>query len=101
MSRSFTVAESEIGVSGGRYKSETPGAAAVKAARMLFKELSGRSGKKPTAIHFVLRESTRGSNHEQYAYIGIKEKLENTLVIKRGDKEIKIEHVYHAKSCEA
>lgn len=60
--RSFTVSESSIGFSGGRYISKTPEAAAKKAGRQLFrkKEAAGllKRSKAPK-ITFVVSETTR------------------------------------------
>ena len=92
MSRKFTVDKSSIGESGGRYNSETPSAAARKAASRLFAK---KSDLKP--IKFTLREKTRGSSKTLYEYTASKEKLKNpsTRTIKdKNGNEKKIENNY-------
>lgn len=95
-SRSFTVEASEIGVTGGRYVSAGPYAAASKAARAMFKDK--KVGKK-TAVRFTLRETTRDGEGGLFTYIGLKEKLDAPKVVERGDTKIVIEHLYKVKSC--
>lgn len=95
MDRSFTIETSEIGVTGGRYMAKSPYNAAAKAARMLFREQTG----KKTKIRFTLRETTRGEGGKVWEYIGIKNALAKPKVIVRGDSEITITHSYSVKSC--
>lgn len=95
MDRFFTVETSEINVTGGRYKAKSPYNAAVKAARMLFKEQTG----KKTKIRFVLRETTREGQGKTFEYIGIKQALAQPKVVVRGDSQITITHSYSVKSC--
>jgi hypothetical protein len=58
--RSFTVSESSIGFSGGRYISKTPEAAAKKAGRQLFRKKGAASLRaKAPKITFVITETTR------------------------------------------
>lgn len=95
MDRSFTVESSEIGVSGGRYMAKSPYNAAVKAARMLFREQTG----KKTKIRFKLKETTRDSVGKTFEYIGVKSTLAEPKVVVRGNSEITITHSYSVKSC--
>lgn len=95
MTRKFTVEKSSIGESGGRYISETPSAAAKKAASRLFAK---KTDLKP--IKFTLRETTRGSSKPVYEYTASKEKLKNpsTRIIKdKNGNEKKIENKYIIK----
>lgn len=93
--RFFTVESSETHKTGGRYSGSTPSSAAVKAARVLFREHGG----KKKEIRFTIRETTQGSEGKSFTYIGEKTKLRKPRVIIRGDTEIKIKHVYSVKSC--
>lgn len=90
--RSFTVEKSDAGATGGRYISSSPYGAASKAARIILRE------KKASKVKLTLRETTRGGKGKEYDYICTKEKLSKPKVIKRGDTEIKITHVYKVKS---
>lgn len=70
--RSFTIQSSEIGFSGGEYKSDIPSKAAKKAAKRIFKLIATEDGYKQYAsretIKFLLREKTRGSEKKSYYY---------------------------------
>lgn len=98
MERSFTVKTSDVGVTGGRYVGKAPYNAAAKVARALFK--SSKKGGKST-IRFTITETTRGSVGKEFTYIGMKQTLDEPLIVKRGDSEIKITHKYHVRSCKA
>lgn len=95
MDRSFTVESSDVGITGGRYMAKSPYNAAAKAARILFREQTGKKNK----IRFHLRETTRESAGKTFEYIGVKSTLPNPKVIVRGDAEITIKHSYSVKSC--
>lgn len=95
-SRSFTVEASEIGVTGGRYLSASPYAAATKVARAIFKD---KKAAKKSAVRLTLRETTRGGEGGLFTYIAIKEKLDEPKVVQRGDAKLVIEHLYKVKSC--
>lgn len=95
MDRFFTVDASEVGVTGGRYKAKSPYNAAVKAARILFREQKGSK----TKIRFTLRETTREGSGKSFEYIGIKAALSEPKVVVRGDSQITIKHSYSVKSC--
>lgn len=70
--RSFTIQSSEIGFSGGEYKSDIPSKAAKKAAKRIFKLIATEDDYKQYAsretIKFLLREKTRGSEKKSYYY---------------------------------
>lgn len=91
--RFFTIEKSEAGVKGGRFKADTPAAAAKKAARKLLK-----NRKCKRVMKFVLRETTRGSDGALYEYKGKKQKLDKPVVIKRGDLEITYEYTYSVEA---
>lgn len=97
MDRFFTVEKSDVDVVGGRYKAKSPYNAAVKAARMLFREQKGNK----TMVRFTIRETTRDSNGKTFEYIGNKSALSEPKIVVRGDSEIKITHSYSVKSCKA
>jgi secreted Zn-dependent insulinase-like peptidase len=98
MERTFTIESSEVDVTGGRFTGKAPYNVAAKVARSLFKDLKGKN-KKKTEIRFAIRETTRGSDNKTFHYIGTKKTLPEPKVVVRGDVELKIEHVYHIKSC--
>lgn len=77
--RSFKIAESSIGATGGRYlvkPGKVPYVAAKKAATRLFKKAEdGGKGKRakraPKSITFKLQESTRGSSKTVHCYVAV------------------------------
>ena len=80
MGRTFTVEESCINVSGGRYVSETPSGAAKKAATKLFqKAKNSKKYKSLRKITFTVRETTSGSNKTEYNYSAVREKLKEPV----------------------
>jgi hypothetical protein len=70
--RSFTIQSSEIGFTGGNYKSDAPGKAAKKAAKRIFKLIETVPEYKKFAsnesIKFFLREKTQDSEKKVYVY---------------------------------
>jgi hypothetical protein len=103
--RSFKIVDSEIGFSGGKYhtdKSGSPQSAARRAASVLFRMARNdkqepkwkkfESSKNP--IKFTIRESTRGSDKNEWQYEAKIRTLHGSdiKIIKKGDVEIKIEH---------
>lgn len=70
--RSFTIQSSEIGFSGGEYKSDIPSKAAKKAAKRIFTLIANDEKYSKFASHdtikFLLREKTRGSEKKIYYY---------------------------------
>ena len=93
--RSFTVMSNDHKVKpGGTYLSTAPMNAAKKAARQLFAKSSSRSKK----IHFVVRETTRGSAKKTYKYVATKTKLSKPVEVKRGSVTIVLKHTYEVKA---
>lgn len=95
--RTFTVSKADHGIApGGKYVSPMPLAAAKKAASKLFAKAPASTRK----ITFTLRETTRGSGKKETTYAANKVKLDKPRVIKRGDVEIKLHHIYQVRSLE-
>lgn len=94
--RTFTVQGSEIGVNGGTYRSSSPSSAAKKASRILFRK--AKQGAK--SIKFILRETTRGSEHKAYFYEGFIHYLDTPKVINRNGTEIQITKEVKIKTCQ-
>lgn len=103
--RTFKITDSEIGYSGGTYKtnkSGTPLSAAQRAASVLFRlarnEKQNPKHKKyefsKDVIKFTIRETTRGSDKGEYQYEAKIHKLRGDEVktIKRGKAEYKVEY---------
>jgi hypothetical protein len=88
--RSFTVVAANHGKNGGRYMSATPMAAAKKAGRQLFNEAK----KTIRTIHFVVRETTRGSAKKEFKYVITKHKLAKPKTIERGGVKVHVHHEY-------
>ena len=76
--RYFTIVESSIGFTGGRYNGEKNGAA-KKAGSRLFRVAGGDASK---TITFTLRETTRGSAHHQSRYQASMKMLDKPVEIK-------------------
>ena len=55
----------------GLFESKTPGAAASKALKAIYRQSKTTS----SSIHFVLRETTQDSKHKEYFYVGSKKQL--------------------------
>ncbi len=74
--RSFKVAGSSIGHSGGTYISKSPSSAARKAAHKLFQAINHdphyQHYKNTMSVKFILVEKTQGSAHKSYFYDAIK-----------------------------
>lgn len=88
-SRTFTIQNSCINVSGGRYKSSSPLKAAKKAATRLYKKAKNMPKyKNIRRITFTLRESTKGSDKKSYNYKAAQVKLSKPVVRVINDKEI-------------
>ena len=76
----------------GHFKGSTPGQAAKKAARKLFK-ITPRSAK----IEFHIRETTQDSAKKTYKYIGTKETLDPPQTFMRAGVEHTVTTKYNAK----
>ncbi len=95
--RSFTIEQSEIkmGESSSRYIARTPLAAAAKAARRIFANVTG----KKKEVRFTLRETTQDSKAKLYKYIALKEKLDTPKIVKLAGNDVTYNHTYKVKSC--
>jgi len=91
--RNFTVEMCSVESLGGIYKGKTPGQAARKAARKLFKISPARK-----SIEFTLREQTRGSEGKEYKYMAVQSVLAEPKVIRRGDVDITVTKEYIVKA---
>lgn len=78
----YTVFESDIGFTGGHYKSKIPSGAAKKAATRMFRTTNKKS------ISFVIRQTTQGSDKKLYKYKAQKKELDKPIVIVIKGKEI-------------
>lgn len=99
--RNFTIEESNVGYTGGLYKSSTPQAAAKKAASVLFRVTENKKNKpewrkyerKVSKVVFTIRETTNGSLKKEFSYSGKKEKLSEPIVFFEGeDNEYTIDY---------
>lgn len=101
--RNFTITDSSIGYKGGKYsanKTNMPLSAAHRAARILFRVAQNKSGKKDwkqyesenDLIKFTIRETTRGSDKNEYQYEAkiIDLKKDEIKKVKRGDVEYEV-----------
>lgn len=107
--RTFTIESAEIKLPEdyqGRFESKTPGAAALKACRRIFKindelqKSKSKSKGKKSEIRFVLRETTQNSAKKEFHYIGIKRTLDTPIEIRRGDVTITVKYEYKVKACQ-
>lgn len=109
--RFFTIAGSDIGFSGGRYrtdKSGTPVSAARKAASILFRMIENKNNdpkfnKYHTFAHhkgikFIIREQTQGSNKDTYYYEAVTHPLKHPKVIKLNGVEITVTKTIEVKA---
>jgi hypothetical protein len=86
-SRNFTVDGH-----GGIYKGKSPGQAANKAAKQLFKASPSK-----TSLSFSLRETTNDSSKKTYTYEATKKKLKEPKIIEKGSVKITITTEYSVK----
>lgn len=90
--RTFTIHASNIGYTGGHYKSTTSSGAAKKAAAILFRLSENKKNKKEwkkyekkvSTVHFTIRETTVRSAKKQHSYSASKQKLAKPIVFKEG-----------------
>lgn len=66
----------------GLFESKSPTTAAPKALRAIYDTIKTSL---PSTVTFVLRESTQGSKHKEYSYVGSKKKLSPPKDTKRVD----------------
>jgi hypothetical protein len=91
--RTFEVVKSDSGFKGGRYVATGPYAAALHAIAEMCRERKQRLGCKD--LKFTIRETTRGSKHKQYSYIGNRVKVDNLIELKTsGSKTKKVNFAY-------
>lgn len=93
--RSFTIEDSSVDVTGGRYISKTPAAAAKKAAHQLFKAKPGHK-----SIKIVIKETTSASAHKFYYYHAKKVMYSQPYPTRKiGDNIVTFKHEYVVESC--
>lgn len=109
--RSFTIEGSSLGIKTGHYKGKTPGQAARKAAKMLYKRLDKHDDRslvkfnKVKNVKLMLRETTRGSPNNVFYYEADRTELNTPKVIERklpNGEVLRIEykHKISVKGCE-
>lgn len=82
--RTFVLEGSSVGHEDSHFKSSTPGGAAKKATRILFKKLEDsktKSHRDAKVVQFIIRETTRGSKQKTFAYSGHKIELKEPKVL--------------------
>ena len=82
----YTVHESDIDFTGGRYKSKSPSSAAKKAASRMFKMTNKKH------VVFTLRQTTQGTNKKLYKYRAEKIKLDKPVILTIKGVEIIYNH---------
>lgn len=95
--RHFTIAGSDISISGGLYKSTSPYAAGKKAATELF-----RKKKSASKVKFILRETTNDSDKKSFYYEATVEHLKTPIETtwKKADgTPVFITKKIHLKTC--
>lgn len=105
--RSWTIAGSDIGFQGGRYRitaTEGPLQAAKRAATKLFGRLKLKkfaSSKNSKTIRFIMRETTAGSSKDRHAYKATRTQLKTPLEIrsKAGKLLWTVNYEYSVHSC--
>lgn len=94
--RFFVVESSSIklppGYQGRFETSALPCNVASKVTRQLF----SMAGKRTKRVTFSIRETTMGSQHKTYKYVGTKQKLTKPKVVTRGGQTFTIKHRYVA-----
>ena len=109
--RYFTIAGSDIGFEGGRYKTDKSGSpisAARKAASVLFRMIENKQ-KNPKynkyhafahykGIKFIIREQTQNSSKESFYYEAVSHPLKEPRVIVRGGEEITVTRTIEVKA---
>ena len=86
--RTFTIQASEIGFTGGVYKSDLPSKASKKAAKRLFELIEDTNGPyhskygNLTKVKYILREKTQGSVKKTFFYEAEKHNLASPKIVK-------------------
>ncbi len=95
-SRTFTINDSCIKVSGGRYKSSSPLSAARKVATKLFKKAKSMTAYKTARkLTFSIRETTEGSKKKIFHYKV--ERIKLAKPIERVINDVKIVNHFQIK----
>ena len=102
--RTFAVEGSTIGFRGGRYKGASPFQAAKKAAKALFRRLDNdahyRQHKSAKSMKIMLRETTRGSTHEEFFYEAIRTEKKDPVKRVVNGVELEYKFDYKLNSCD-
>lgn len=85
-SNTYTVYSSDVGFTGGRYKSASPAGAAKKAASRIFRTTNKKT------LTLVIRKTTQGSDKTLYKYKAEHIKLKKPIILTIKGKEIKYEY---------
>jgi hypothetical protein len=86
--RTFTIQASEIGFTGGVYKSDLPSKASKKAAKRLFELIQDKTSPyhakhaNLTKVKFILREKSQGSAKKTFFYEAEKKDLASPKIVK-------------------
>lgn len=101
--RSFKIEGSSIGYEGSAFVSATPGGAAKKAARKMYKLIQNDSSfsryKSDKLVQIIIRETTLGSKNGLFAYDAYKEKLAQPVERKLPNGSMYVvEYVYKTKA---
>ena len=99
--RNFVITSSSIGFKGGKYsanKSGTPLSAAHRAARIIFRMAKNEKGKAAwkkfesddKLVKFTIRETTRGSEKNEYQYEAKIKDLAHPKTVKRAGVEYQV-----------
>jgi hypothetical protein len=102
--RTFSIEGSSIGFRGGRYVGLTPVQAAKKAGKALFTRIDNnahfRRYKKAKVVKFMLRETTKGSVHDEYFYQVKRVEKKEPVVAKINGVDVVYKHDYVTSACE-
>lgn len=107
--RSFVIAGSDIGFTGGLYKNRTPIAAGRKAGKTLLRMVENKDNnpewhkyhahKDAKSVKFILRESTMGSAKKTYFYEASVVHFKEPKIIERDGKQIAVSKKVIVKTC--
>jgi len=107
--RSFVIAGSDIGYTGGNYKNRTPIAAGRKAGKALLRMIENKDNKAEwqkyhahkdaKSVKFILREATQGSAKKTYFYEASVVHLKEPVTIERDGKQIIVSKKVIVKTC--
>ena len=77
-----------VPVQEGIYHGRGPGQAALKA----FNWFCRKADREECESVFTIREVTKGGKKKEYTYLGIRTKLDEPKILKRGDQEYPIQY---------